>query len=58
MLFKNPYDNSNNLTPAERKFLKKALFEFNRIRQIRRNDIKKFTSYEDPAISEYISNNP
>ena len=57
MLFKNPYDNSNDLAPAERKFLKKALFEFNRIRQIRRNDIKKFTSYEDPAISEYISNN-
>ena len=58
MLFKNPYDNSNNLNPAERKFLKKALFEFNRIRQIRRKDIKKFTSENDPAIAEYISNNP
>ena len=32
MLFKNPYDYSNNLTQIERKFLKKALFEFNRIR--------------------------
>ena len=58
MLFKNPYDNSNDLTQPERKFLKRALFEFNRIRQIRRNDIKKFTSADDPAIADYISNNP
>ena len=56
MLFKNPYDNSNDLTPIERKFLKKALFEFNKIRQIRRNDIKKFISPDDPQIAEYISN--
>ena len=58
MLFKNPYDESNNLTSSERKFLKKALFEFNRIRQIKRRDIKNFTSWNDPAISDYISNNP
>ena len=58
MLFKNPYDTSNNLTPPQRKFLKRALFEFNRIRQLRRNDIKQFTSAEDPAIADYISNNP
>lgn len=32
MLFKNPYDNSNDLTQPERKFLKRALFEFNKIR--------------------------
>lgn len=57
MLFKNPYDESNNLTQIEREFLKKALFEFNRIRQLKRNDIKKFTSWSDPAIADYISNN-
>lgn len=59
--FKNPYINesdNNYLTKAERTFLKKALFEFNRIRQIRRNDIKQFTSWTDPRIAEYISTNP
>ena len=42
MKFKNPYINegdSNYLTSAERKFLKQALFEFNRIRMIKRKDI-------------------
>lgn len=61
MKFKNPYINQGDnryLTPVERKFLKKALFEFNRIRLIKRKDVQNFTSYEDPKIAEYISNNP
>lgn len=61
MKFKNPYINegdSNYLTSAERKFLKQALFEFNRIRMIKRKDIQNFTSYNDPRIADYISNNP
>lgn len=61
MIFKNPYLNegdTNYLTNAERKFLKNALFEFNRIRYIKRKDIKQFTSPNDPEIAKYISDNP
>lgn len=61
MKFKNPYINegdSNYLNNVERKFLKQALFEFNRIRMIKRHDVQNFTSYNDPRIAEYIKNNP
>lgn len=32
MRFKNPYDNSNDLKPHERKFLKDILWEINQVR--------------------------
>lgn len=57
MMFKNPYDMSNDLKPHERKFLKKALFYINKVKESRFPKAKvKFTSYDDPKINEYINN--
>lgn len=61
MKFKNPYINEGDslyLSNAERKFLKHALFEFNRIRYAKRKDIQNFSSPSDPKIADYILNNP
>lgn len=55
MSFKNPYDNSNNLTSAERDFLKFALFQFHKIRN---NGVSNFTSENDYRIAEHIQKNP
>ena len=52
LVFKNPYDDPT-LKDYERTFLKKALFYFNKYR-FRDNDNKKFTSWNDPEIPEYI----
>ena len=60
MLFKNPYINEGDtyyLTNPERKFLKKALFLFNKY-NFKGNDKKNFTSENDPKIAEYIINSP
>ena len=60
MLFKNPYINEGDtyyLTNAERKFLKKALFLFNKY-NFKGADKKGFTSENDPRIAEYIANSP
>ena len=57
MLFKNPYDMSNNLKPHERLFLKKTLFYINKIKESRFPGSKqKFSDYNDPKIVEYINN--
>jgi len=60
MLFKNPYINEGDtyyLTNAERKFLKKALFLFNKY-HFKNRDKKGFTSENDPRIAEYLANSP
>lgn len=60
MLFKNPYINEGDtyyLTNSDRKFLKKALFLFNKY-NFKGNDKKNFTSENDPRIAEYIINSP
>ncbi len=60
MLFKNPYINEGDtyyLTNPERKFLKKALFLFNKY-NFKGTDKKGFTSENDPRIAEYIENSP
>jgi hypothetical protein len=57
MMFKNPYDESNDLKPHERLFLKKVLFYINKVKESRFPGSKhKFNSYNDPKISEYINN--
>ena len=58
MLFKNPYINEGDtyyLSNPERKFLKKALFLFNKY-NFKNRDKKGFTSENDPKIAEYIEN--
>lgn len=58
MLFKNPYINEGDtyyLSNAERKFLKKALFLFNKY-NFKNRDKKGFISENDPKIAEYIEN--
>ena len=52
MKFKNPYTDSS-LKEYERKFLKKALFYFNKY-DFLRTDNKHFTSENDPDIPKYI----
>lgn len=52
MKFKNPYTDSS-LKEYERKFLKKALFYFNKYNFLR-TDNKHFTSENDPDIPKYI----
>jgi len=52
MTFKNPY-NDMTLKDYERKFLKKALFYFNKYR-FRDEDNKNFVSPDDPEIPKYI----
>jgi hypothetical protein len=56
MLFKNPYINEGDtyyLSNPERKFLKKALFLFNKY-NFKGRDKKGFTNENDPRIAEYI----
>lgn len=53
-LFKNPYDESNNLTSAERELLKKVLFA---MAKIRTHDNFQFESYNDPKLVEWIKDN-
>lgn len=55
MIFKNPYDDSNNLTPAERKLLKKVLYN---IAYIHSNGNVPFNVNEDTKIAQYIKSNP
>lgn len=55
MSFKNPYDNSNNLTPSERKFLKFALFQ---IAKIRNNQQFDYSSENDSRLPDYIKKHP
>ena len=57
MMFKNPYDESNDLKSHERLFLKKVLFYINNVKESRFPGSKhKFNSYNDPKIPEYINN--
>ena len=57
MLFKNPYDDTNDLKPHERLFLKKTLFYLNKVKESRFPGSKVlFTNYNDPKIAEYINN--
>lgn len=57
MLFKNPYDNSNDLKPHERLFLKKVLFYINKVKLSKYPGSKQlFKDYNDPKIAEYINN--
>ena len=55
MRFKNPYDNSNDLDEAERKFLKGVLFEINKIRYQMRGQTFEFTNSNDPNIQKAIN---
>ena len=58
LIFKNPYDETNNLKSHERLFLKKALFYLNQVKLSRFEGAEeKFTDYNDPAISKFINNN-
>jgi hypothetical protein len=52
MIFKNPYDNTNDLKPSERKLLKHVLF---RIAKINSNGNFKFSSPTDSRLPEYIN---
>lgn len=53
LIFKNPYDENNDLKPHERTFLKKSLFYINKVRF---KDKQKFSSYNDPNIPKFINN--
>jgi len=55
MIFKNPYDRTNNLTEPERKLLKKVLYN---IAYIHSNGNLPFFSGEDSKIEAYIKSNP
>ena len=55
MNFKNPYDNSNDLTKDERVFLKKALFI---IAKINTNGNFPYSSETDSRLPEYINSYP
>lgn len=57
MLFKNPYEEGNGLTPYERTFLKKALFHFAKLRAFRNGDLNFEKKYKNPnskELQEYI----
>lgn len=53
--FKNPYDPSSDLTTAEREFLKKILFELNKIRYRMRGLTWEYSSPNDPKLIERIN---
>ena len=55
LVFKNPYDNTNDLKPEERKLLKHVLF---RIAKIHTNGNFKFSSPTDSRLPAYIEKNP
>lgn len=55
LIFKNPYDNTNDLKPHERKFLKKALFYLNKVKTAKSPNAKVlFKDENDPEIDKYI----
>lgn len=51
MIFKNPYDNSNDLKPHERELLKQVLYQ---IAQINHNGNFSYSSPSDPKLPQYI----
>lgn len=55
MTFKNPYDPQADLNPAERKFLKRALYEFYYIRTLGN---PRFRSTDEDLIIKHIERNP
>lgn len=55
MVFKNPYDTSNNLTEPERNLLKQVLFQ---IAMINHNGNFNFSSPTDSRLKEYIEKHP
>lgn len=56
LFFKNPYDPASDLDADDRKFLKKALFEINKIRFKDNNFAYK--SENDPALKSFIKSTP
>ena len=56
LFFKNPYDSTSDLGDDDRKFLKKALFEINRLR-FKENNFS-YKSENDKGIQSFIKNNP
>lgn len=56
LFFKNPYDSTSDLDDDDRKFLKKALFEINRLR-FKENNFS-YKSENDKGIQSFIKNNP
>lgn len=56
LFFKNPYDNSEDLDEDDRKFLKKALFEINKLR-FKDNNFS-YKSEDDKSLLSFIKNNP
>lgn len=57
LFFKNPYDLTNDLDEADRKFLKQALFEINKIR-FKNDDKFIYTSWEDKGLAAFVASNP
>lgn len=56
LFFKNPYDPTSDLDADDRKFLKKALFEINKIR-FKDNNFP-YKSENDPALRSFIKSTP
>lgn len=56
LFFKNPYDPTSDLDADDRKFLKKALFEINKIR-FKDNNFP-YKSENDPALKSFIKSTP
>lgn len=56
LFFKNPYDNSEDLDEDDRKFLKKVLFEINKLR-FKDNNFS-YKSEDDKSLLSFIKNNP
>ena len=56
LFFKNPYDPASDLDADDRKFLKKALFEINKIR-FKDNNFP-YKSENDPALKSFINSTP
>ena len=56
LFFKNPYDSASDLDADDRKFLKKALFEINKIR-FKDNNFP-YKSENDPALKSFIKSTP
>lgn len=56
LFFKNPYDPASDLDTDDRKFLKKALFEINKIR-FKDNNFP-YKSENDPALKSFIKSTP
>lgn len=56
LFFKNPYDSTSDLDADDRKFLKKALFEINKLR-FKDNNFS-YKSEDDKGILTFIKNNP